>query len=240
MQKIYGYCRISTKQQNIDRQVRNILARFPNAEIHKERFTGTKMQGRKELDKILKQVQSGDTIVFDSVSRMSRDATDGVEMYMRLYNSGINLVFLKEPHIDTDVYRNALQQDIPMTGGDVDSILHGVNIYLRRIAVKQIELAFGQAQKEIDDLHQRTREGIETARRNGKRIGTPKGTVLHVKKKPAALAYIKKHSKSFGGELNDSQCAAAAHISRNTLTKYKAEIQQEMDENFGLQMESDE
>ena len=75
MQKIYGYCRISTKQQNIDRQVRNILARFPNAEIHKERFTGTKMQGRKELDKILKQVQSGDTMLSPVNTRLLPSAS---------------------------------------------------------------------------------------------------------------------------------------------------------------------
>jgi DNA invertase Pin-like site-specific DNA recombinase len=169
---------------------------------------------------------------------MSRNATEGVELYMRLYDSGVNLVFLKEPHIDTAVYKNALQQDIPMTGGDVDSILQGVNTYLKRLAMRQIELAFGQAQKEVDDLHQRTREGIETARRNGKRIGTPAGTTLKIKKKPAALAYIKKHSKDFGGELNDSQCAAAAHISRNTLIKYKAELLSEYD-GAGVQLEFD-
>ena len=46
---IYGYCRISTAKQNIDRQVRNILAVYPKAKIIKETFTGTKFQGRKEL-----------------------------------------------------------------------------------------------------------------------------------------------------------------------------------------------
>ena len=50
---IYGYCRISTKKQNIERQVRNILAVHPDAIIVREVYTGTKFQGRKELDKIL-------------------------------------------------------------------------------------------------------------------------------------------------------------------------------------------
>lgn len=53
MNKEYGYCRISTSKQNIERQVRNILAEYPAAIIVKEVFTGTKFQGRKELDKIL-------------------------------------------------------------------------------------------------------------------------------------------------------------------------------------------
>ncbi|MGL6168943.1 MAG: recombinase family protein [Fusobacteriaceae bacterium] len=59
----------------------NILREFPSAEIHKETFTGTKILGRKELERLLKKVKAGDAIVFDSVSRMSRNASEGVEMY---------------------------------------------------------------------------------------------------------------------------------------------------------------
>ena len=74
--KLYGYCRISTRKQNMERQVRNILAVFPDAIIIREIYTGTKFQGRKELEKLLKIVQTGDTIIFDSVSRMSRNADE--------------------------------------------------------------------------------------------------------------------------------------------------------------------
>ena len=91
----YGYCRISTAKQNIDRQVRNILSSYPDAKIVKETYTGTKFQGRKELNKILKRVQANDTIVFDSVSRMSRTADEGFQLYQKLYDKGVNLVFLK-------------------------------------------------------------------------------------------------------------------------------------------------
>lgn len=61
MSKEYGYARISTPKQNIDRQVRNILAAHPQAHIIKEVFTGTKFQGRKDLDKLLRTVKPGDT-----------------------------------------------------------------------------------------------------------------------------------------------------------------------------------
>lgn len=81
---IYGYCRVSTKDQKIERQESNILKKFPDAKIYKEAFTGTKLQGRKELDKILKKVKAGDTIVFDEVSRMSRNAEDGFNLYKSL------------------------------------------------------------------------------------------------------------------------------------------------------------
>lgn len=80
MCKIYGYARISTKLQNIDRQVRNILKEYPEAIIVKEVFTGTKFYGRKELEKVLNVIQPGDTLVFDSVSRMSRNADEGVKL----------------------------------------------------------------------------------------------------------------------------------------------------------------
>ena len=76
MGKIYGYVRISTKKQNMERQIRNIQKEYPEAVIIKEVYTGTKFQGRKELNKLIKQLKAGDTVVFDSVSRMSRDAEE--------------------------------------------------------------------------------------------------------------------------------------------------------------------
>ena len=50
---VYGYCRISTPQQNIERQVRNIAAAYPAAHIVREVYTGTACRGRQELDKLL-------------------------------------------------------------------------------------------------------------------------------------------------------------------------------------------
>ena len=69
--KVYGYCRISTSKQSMERQIRNIKLAYPDAVIVKETYTGTKIQGRKEFEKLLKIVSTGDTLVFDSVSRMS-------------------------------------------------------------------------------------------------------------------------------------------------------------------------
>lgn len=52
----------------------------------------------------MKQIHSGDTIVFDSVSRMSRNADEGFKDYKTLYESGISLVFLNEPLINTSIF----------------------------------------------------------------------------------------------------------------------------------------
>jgi DNA invertase Pin-like site-specific DNA recombinase len=222
----YGYARISTKQQSIERQIRNISAAFPDARIYREAYTGTKIE-RPEFEKLLKRLKSGDTVVFDSVSRMSRDAEDGFALYQDLYNKGINLVFLKEHHIDTDTYKSALTNQLAMTGDDTDLILQGVNAYLLRLAAKQIRLAFEQAQKEVDDLHDRTKEGIQTAKLNGKQIGQKQGAKLNVKKAAPAKAAILQHSKDFGGTLDDKDCMKLAGVSRNTYFKYKRELKDE-------------
>ena len=98
---IYGYCRIFTDKQNIERQIRNILKAYPKAEIWQETYTVTKTDGRKKFEQLLKTISSGDVIVFDSVSLMSRSAEIGFEVYQELYDKGVELVLLKEPHINT-------------------------------------------------------------------------------------------------------------------------------------------
>lgn len=227
MNRQYGYCRISTGKQNIERQVRNIESKFPDAVIVKEIYTGTKFQGRKELDKILAKVQSGDTIIFDSVSRMSRNAEDGYTLYEKLFREGISLVFLKEPHINTETYKKAMTNQISLTGDKVDLILEGVNRYLMELAKEQIRLAFEQAEKEVSDLHQRTKEGIETARLNGKRIGQVKGATYETKKAKEAKEIIRRHNKSFGGSLTDGETMKQAGISRKSFYKYKRELRED-------------
>ena len=101
---IYGYCRISTAKQSIDRQIRNIKAEYPTAHIVQEAYTGTSIF-RPEWLKLYRVLKSGDTVVFDSVSRMSRNAEEGFALYEDLYHKGIRLVFLKEHHIDTETYK---------------------------------------------------------------------------------------------------------------------------------------
>ena len=224
---IYGYCRVSTQSQNIERQVRNILAVFPDAEIIREVYTGTTFQGRAKLEKLLKKVRRDDTIVFDSVSRMSRSAEEGFALYQVLFIKGVHLVFLKEPHINTNTYRKALAAKVELTGDKVDFILQGVNQYLMELAKEQIHIAFEQSQKEVDDLRQRTREGMETAKMNGKQIGQKAGAKLHVKKADAAKKAIQRYSKDFGGSLPDKDVMKLAGISPNTFYKYKAELKTE-------------
>lgn len=224
MGKVYGYCRISRKEQNLDRQIRNIKSEYPDAIIVAEAFSGTKIEGRKEFEKLLKTVKSDDTIVFDSVSRMSRNAQDGIALYEQLYQNGIHLVFLKEHFIDTATYEKALSEGVPLTGTNIDIVLSALNEYLKILRREQIVAAFGQAEKEVSDLHQRTKEGIETARLAGKQIGAVPGKKLNVKKAVWAKEQILKYSKAFYGTLNDADTMKLVGISNNTYYKYKKEL----------------
>lgn len=223
---MYGYCRISQKKQSIDRQIRNIKAAYPSATIITEAYTGTSID-RKEWNKLFKSARSGDTIIFDSVSRMSRNADEGFTAYEELFNRGVELVFLKEPHINTATFKTAMEKALPMTGTSIDYILDGINKYLLALAKEQIIIAFAQAEKEVSDLHQRTKEGIETARLNGKQIGLPAGTKLTTKKSIASKEQILKHSKEFNGTLDDTDVMKITGLSRNTYYKYKKELKVE-------------
>ena len=90
---IYGYCRISTAKQSIERQVIKITRAYPEAIIIKEIFTGTRIEGRKEFERLLKQIKPGDTIVFDEVSRMSRNAEDGFNLLIDTTNKAAQALF---------------------------------------------------------------------------------------------------------------------------------------------------
>lgn len=227
MCKIYGYCRISTMKQSIQRQITNIKRDYPNALIITEEYTGTKIN-RPAFSKLLKNVNAGDTIVFDEVSRMSRNAEEGFKLYEELYKKGVNLIFIKEPHINTETYKKALQNNIAMTGTNVDFILEGVNNFLMALAKEQIELAFKTAQAEVDFLHQRTSEGVNNAILNGAKCGglTTKGQKLTTKKSIAMKERIKELSKDFGGSNTDPEVMAITGLARNTYYKYKRELKE--------------
>ena len=230
---LYGAARISTGKQSIERQVRNILAEYPNAKIIKDTYTGTKLEGRKEFEKLIKIIKKGDIIVFDEVSRMSRNSEEGCNLYEELFNKGVDLIFLKEPHINTDVYRKALENQIKIkldTGNRasdelINTIINALNRYSIELAKEQIRIAFDKAESEVKRLHERTREGLITAKIAGKQIGRIVGTKVETQKSKKAKEAIQKYSKDFAGSLLDAECIKLIGISKNTYYKYKKELE---------------
>ena len=79
MKKEIGVARISRPTQNIQRQIRNIKNQYPNANIIKIVYTGSKVTGYKDFINVVDKLEEGDTLIFDSASRMSRDSKEGCD-----------------------------------------------------------------------------------------------------------------------------------------------------------------
>lgn len=237
---IFGYARISTMKQRIERQIDNIKREYPGVVIITEEYTGTttdRPKWNKLAEQIKKESAKGTdiTIVFDEVSRMSRNATEGIELYEELFNMGVHLVFLKEPHINSSVYRDKLNRQIEKLAGTgskatdklLDTMLSALHEYTIDIAKEQIEIAFRTAEAEVEYLHQRTSEGVRKAQAAGKQVGRAKGSTVETKKSIEANKQIQKHSRDFNGTLSDVDCMKLIGIARNTYFKYKRELKAE-------------
>lgn len=239
-EEIIGITRISTSHQKIDRQIRNILEKYPLARIVKITCSGAKVIGYEEFEKVIKEVTENKAnikykIVFDSASRMSRDSDGGCKLYEKLFNSNVDIEFLKESHINSETYKRAIKAQIETkldTGNKatdefVNAVIEALNKYSIELAKDQIKRVFDQAQKELEDLHQRTSEGMLTAKINGKQIGRPIGTKIETKKAKYAKQIILKHSKTFGGSLADDECIELCKINRQTYYNYKKSLKLE-------------
>ena len=95
---VFGYARVSTEQQNLDRQL-DMLEKYGVDFIYNEKMTGTK-RNRPELKKLLERLTEGDTVVVESLSRLGRSTKDLIWLIETFNAKGVNLVSLKES-IDT-------------------------------------------------------------------------------------------------------------------------------------------
>ena len=92
---------------------------------------------------------------------MSRNATEGVELYMDLFNKGVNLVFLKESYINTEVYKSTIEQTIGATGNDIaDIYIEATNKVIKLLAEKQIIKAFDSQRKKLKTFTREPERGL--------------------------------------------------------------------------------
>lgn len=230
MCKIYGYVRVSTVNQKTQRQIDNIKSYNSDAIIREEKQSGKDIENRTVFKKLLADVRSGDTIIFDEVSRMSRNAAEGYELYMNLMEHGINLIFLKEHHIDTDEYKRRTENHIQKIESQNDNISKLINGILDLVAEFEkenlkdnIRLAFEQAEHERLFLIKRVTEGKDKSEKHqGRPIGSTNqktDKADHIKK------IIREQSKDFEGKFSDAKIMREyLHIARNTYYKYKREM----------------
>ena len=222
----YGYARVSTQHQSIQRQIDNILKEFPQCRIFTDHFTGTTLERPgfhdllAEVDTALKKKQTP-VLVFDEISRLSREEENGYNLYWHLFEKGCKLIFLKQRMLDTVNIQNTIK--LVNTGHEiVDVYIEATNKVLKILSRQQIKSAFASAEKEAEFLRQRTRDGIQSKARllhaQGKAYdgGRPKGTKITTQKQVKVMELIRRYSKDFEGTLSDSDCLGMVNLKLST------------------------
>ena len=138
-----GYARVSTQDQNLDRQLDNLRAAGCER-IFNEKMTGTKSD-RPELKTMLLTLRSGDILVIDSFSRLSRSTKDLLDLVEKLTDMGVHLVSLKE-NLDTTTATGKLM----------------------------LTMLSALSQFERDLIAERTIDGLKAARARGRCGGRPR------------------------------------------------------------------
>lgn len=138
-----AYARVSTQQQELDRQL-DLLKEAGYDKLIQEKYTGTK-KDREGLNKLLEMVREGDTVIVESISRLGRKTLDILTIIEELTNNGVHFVSLKE---------------------NMDTTTPTGKAMLGMMAVI--------AQLERDLTVQRVKEGLESAKARGKKLGRPK------------------------------------------------------------------
>ena len=240
---IVGYARVSTPKQKLDRQITNLKNAYPDIVIVAEVYTGA-TDNRPKWTKLLRQCRAGivSKLVFDEVSRFSRNAEEAIKEYKELYDLGIELEFLKEPHINSSIYRQASERKIDIctdsmdddTANLINTVISGLNDYLMSVAEKQIYLAFEHAQKERELLSKRTSEGLKQAKLMGSKVGRQKGEKIRTRKFARTERIIRNRYEILGGDLTATECFTIARVSKSTFYRYLT-IMQEEDKAKGIE-----
>lgn len=186
---IFGYARVSTQEQNLDLQLDALLKEgIPQKNIYTDKVSSTKEE-RKSLKKLLNYVWEGDTIVVWKLDRLARSLIHFTKLMTELEEKGVKFKSITEPFIDT-----------------TEKSSHSEFI---------INIFAALAQLERDIIIERTKAGLESARRRGKILGAPKG-ISEKNQQKAVLCeeYFKE------GKLTVSEICERLDISRATYHKY--------------------
>ena len=152
-EKIYGYARVSTREQNEDRQM-IAMQQFGVAQTHifLDKQSG-KDFNRPAYRRLLNILQEGDTLVIKSIDRLGRNYEDILDQWRIITKEKkAAIVVLDMPLLDTRQNRN-------LTGTLIADIV--------------LQLLSYVAQTEREFIHQRQAEGIAAARQRGVRFGPP-------------------------------------------------------------------
>lgn len=186
---VFGYARVSTAEQSLDLQLDALLKEgIAQKNIYTDKVSSTKEE-RKSLTKLLDYVREGDTIVVWKLDRLARSLIHFTKLMSELDEKGVKFRSITESFIDTT--KKSSQSEFI------------INIFA------------ALAQLERDIIIERTKAGLESARRRGKILGAPKGIS---KKNQQKAVLCEEYFKE--GKLTVSEICERLDISRATYYKY--------------------
>lgn len=204
--KIYGYVRVSTKEQNEARQEQAILEQFPGAIILKDKQTGTNTD-RPNLQLLLQIIGKGDLVVIKSLDRLSRSYKDTKDLWDKLTETGADILVLDMPMLDTRQHKELL-------GTFISDLILSVLGY-----VAQQETEFRkQRQTEGINVMPLDEEGKKISAKTGRRTGRPKA------KYPKDWKEVYSQWKQ--GEVTATKAMEKLDLKRNTFYKLVKEYEE--------------
>lgn len=216
----YGYVRVSTASQKVERQIENIKRYCPEAIIVVEKCSGKNIAGRDEFVGLLEKLKKNDELIFDEVSRMSRNAEEGYELYIELISKNIELTFLKETHINSKEFLKRMNRHIERVKSDnkhVDKLINGILELVEKFEKdnlkENIRLAFERAENERLYMLQRQSEGYKALKERGEwdKIGRP----------TLEMENIEKVKELINTGVSIVEACRTVGIGRSTWYKYK-------------------
>lgn len=228
MAKEFAYCSSGCTRPQFENQVDSINRRYPNAIVIKELYSKT-VTDRTELMKLMAQLEQDDTLIVNSMDRLSRDPEQLLSYYKDLTDKGVNLIFINQPYMNTEVYTSAMKE---MTSVDSDSkgavIADGLQHLLKMQITRILEKSWEDLQKNRNHMREvyKKEAGAEASDAAGGIAGKKK---YESRKSFMVKELIRKYNQGYGGDMNDVQTMEQIReemgtISRNTYYKYKREL----------------
>lgn len=192
MGKAYGYVRVSTKEQNAARQVAAMKAYgVKPACMVIEKQSGKDFE-RPQYQRMIQQLQEGDTIVIKSIDRLGRNYEEILEQWrMITKEKKAAIVVLDMPLLNTE-------RDRDLTGILISDIV--------------LQLLSYVAQTEREFIRQRQKEGIAAAKARGVRFGRPRKPV------PKEFYHLRKAWEQQA--ISSREAARRMGIAQNTFLRW--------------------
>lgn len=232
MSNVYGYMRISTKEergkQKFTRQ-EGALARYQKETgeeilmVFSEDKSGKTFKGRTEWAKLEKVVNPGDTIVMKSIDRFTRNVDEGLKKYMTLMEKGVNLAFIDNPTLSTDYMKNLLH----IAEEQPDRIARESLTFIARIL---LIAELDRAEKERETISKRTKDGMQSRKEEAEK----RGEHWAAGRKPGQLDKLTPELEAdialylADRSVKGIDVMKKHHISRNTFTKYCDHVKKTM------------